>query len=281
MGCRVDVVAWCGGAGYHRLVMDESYSNRRSCYRRFCRRSLQLAACLALLLVPTTLAADTDVPDPEAEGLSILERLEVLIERIKFEQRNLRTMEANFTQRKESIFLVEPEESEGRFWYHSPDRVRWDFKSPNETTVLISQNEMLTWFKDLGTAERVNVGKQADRVMEYLSAGNSLETLQRYFEIRTTFSKDPTAPYKLELRPKFKRVEKKIKGMSIHLHRTGFYPVYLRYVDPDDDKTEFFFEDVVVNETIDETRFALELPDDVDVKVVELGKKAKKDSKGE
>ena len=256
------------------------FSALRSNARRSRRLSVLGLVCCAFWLAPA-LTAQEPVPDPEAEGLSVTERLERLVERIKFEQRNLRTMEANFTQRKESIFLVEPEESNGRSWYHSPDRVRWDFKAPNETTVLISQDEMLTWFKDLGTAERVNVGKQADRVMEYLSAGNSLETLQRYFEIRTTFSKDPEAPYKLELRPKFKRVEKKIKGMAIHLHRTGFYPVYLQYVDPDDDKTELFFHDVVVNEAIDDDRFLVELPADVDVKVVELGKKNKKDAKGE
>lgn len=238
-------------------------------------RRFRRAACFTvglLLLLASATSADT-VPDPEAEGLSITERLEVLIERIKYEQRRLETMEATFTQRKESIFLIEPEESAGRFWYHSPDRVRWDFEVPNETTVLISQNQMLTWFKDLGTAEKVNVGKQADRVMEYLSAGNSLETLQRYFEIRTSFPKDPTAPYKLELRPKFKRVEKKIKGMGIHLHRTGYYPVYLRYVDPDDDKTELFFQNVVVNEKIEDGQFVVELPAEVDVKLVELGQK--------
>ncbi len=244
-------------------------------------RRLASSIFLLSLLLHTPAVLAEDIPDPEQEGLGISERLELLIERIKYEQAQLATMEANFIQRKESVFLMEPEDSKGRFWYQSPDRVRWDFSEPNQTTVLIRANEMLTWFRDLGTAEKVNVGKQADRVMEYLSASNSLETLQRYFTLRTTFPRDPEAPYRLELVPKFKRVEKKIKGMGIHLHRTGYYPLYLKYVEPDGSVTEFFFEDVTVNEEIAEEQFVVELPEDVEVKVVELGKKGKRAAKTE
>jgi hypothetical protein len=134
---------------------------------------------------------------------------------------------------------------------------------------------MLTWFRDLGTAEQVNVGKQADRVMEYLSASNSLETLLRYFELRTAFPNDPDAPFRLELDPKFKRVAKRIAGMEIHLHRQGYWPVFLRYEEPDGDITEITFSNVKVNEEIDESRFALELPEDVELKVIELSQKRK------
>lgn len=254
--------------------MDLSYFRKQS----LCFQPLLGAIILVLSLssVPLSAASDADsIPDPEQEGISITERLELLIERIKYEQARLKTMEAAFVQKKESQFLIEPEESTGYFWYHAPDRVRWDFSEPDATTVLISGNEMLTWFKDLGTAEKVNVGKQADRVMEYLSAGNSLKTLQRYFEIRTTFPGDPEAPFKLELRPKFKRVEKRIKGMTIHLHRTGYYPVFLKYLEPDGDITELSFDDVVVNEAIEDPQFQVDLPETVQVKTVELGKKGK------
>ena len=47
-----------------------------------------------LFCAPAVLAED--VPDPEQEGLSVTERLELLIERIKYEQAQLDTMEANF-----------------------------------------------------------------------------------------------------------------------------------------------------------------------------------------
>ena len=228
----------------------------------------------ALVLTAAPALADQAPPaDPNEEGIPTLERLERLVERIKYQQARMKTMEADFVQRKESLVLLEPEESTGKLWYHAPDRARWDFSSPNDTVVLINQDQMLTWFKSLGTAEQVNIGKQADRVMEYLSASNSLETLQRYFSLRTAFPDDPDAPFRLELDPKFKRVAKRIAGMEVHLHRHGYYPVFLRYEEPDGDVTEITFSDVTVNEEIGDEQFQVELPEDVELKVIELSKK--------
>ncbi|MEM9593144.1 MAG: outer membrane lipoprotein carrier protein LolA [Acidobacteriota bacterium] len=250
------------------------------------RALLVLAAALSLILVPGAALGDKAPPDPEAPDLPLDERLELLVERVKYEQSRLETMEARFTQNKESLMLLEPEESTGYFWYHAPDRVRWDFErvegesdAPQgaadgndvDTVVLISGGEMLTWYRDLGRAERVNVGKQADRVMEYVSAGNSLETLQRYFSLRVSFPEEPDAPYRLRLTPRFERVSKRIKEMALHIDRKGYYPVYLKYVDPDDDVTELHFHDVVVNQAIDDQRFDVDLPADVEVQEVALG----------
>lgn len=246
-------------------------------------RSLRplLATLLILLSLPGLAAAQdgAEMPDPEAEGLSASERLEALIERIKAEQAALDTMEADFVQRKESELLLEPETSEGHFWFRAPDSVRWDFTSPADTVVVIDAGEMTTWYRDLGRAERVDIGQQADRVMEYLSASNSLETLQRYFTVRVRFPQNDGDPYALRLDPRFDRVAKRIEEMAIRLHPTEYYPLYLKYVEPDGDVTELEFDAIEVNDGVDETVFHLELPDDVEVREVELG--ARGETKGE
>ncbi|MDA8016413.1 MAG: outer membrane lipoprotein carrier protein LolA [Thermoanaerobaculia bacterium] len=235
---------------------------------------LRLAALL-LLLISSVWAGPVfaqDEPDPTDEDLSASERLEALIERIKLTQSQLVTMEADFEQHKESQLLLEPEVSTGHFWYHAPDRVRWSFASPTDTLVAISGGSMLTWYRDLNRAERVDIGKQADRVMEYLSASNSLETLQRYFSVRVTFPQNDGDPYSLQLDPRFDRVAQRIEQMAIRLHPEGFYPLYLKYVEPDGDVTEFTFENILVNEEIADETFQIELPDDVEVRTVELGR---------
>jgi len=130
---------------------------------------------------------------------------------------------------------------------------------------------MLTWYRDLGRAERVDIGKQADKVIEYLSASNSLETLQRYFSVRVTFPEKDGDPYALRLDPRFDRVAQRVEQMAIRLHAEDFYPLYLKYVEPDGDLTEFTFENIVVNEDIADDVFRIELPDDVEVRTVELG----------
>jgi outer membrane lipoprotein carrier protein len=215
----------------------------------------------------------TVAPDPEAPGISTSQRLERLIERIKWEQARLKSMEAGFVQNKVSALLIKPEEAHGKFWYQAPDKVRWDFEKPNPTTVLVNEEEMLTWYRDLKRAERINVGKQADRVMQYLSASNSLESLQRYFVLKVSFPKDPKEPYRLELTPRFARVAKRIQSMTIHLDRAGYWPVFVKYVEPDGDSTELRFTAVKLNSTIAPDVFKIALPADVEVKKVDFGAK--------
>jgi len=142
-------------------------------------RLLILCSLLGLPALAAPAPSAGELPDPDAPDLSTLERFEVLTERIKAEQSRLETLEADFRQEKKSQLLLEPEEARGHFYYHAPDRARWEFEEPNRTLVVIRGNEMLTWYRDLGRAERLDVGRQADRVMQYLSASNSLETLQR------------------------------------------------------------------------------------------------------
>lgn len=212
-------------------------------------------------------------PDPEAPGLETSQRLELLIARIKWEQARLRSMEMSFVQNKSSVLLLQPEESHGKLWFQTPDKARWEFTKPNPTTVLIQGETMLTWYRDLKKAERIDVGRQADRILQYLSASSSLETLQRYFILKVAFPRDPKEPFRLELEPRFSRVAKRIKGMAIHLDRQGYWPVYLQYTEPDGDKTELRFSDVRLNQPIAPTVFDLKLPSDVEVKVIDLATK--------
>lgn len=217
--------------------------------------------------------AQAVAPDPEAAGITTSQRLDRLIERIKWEQARLKSMQADFVQNKVSTLLIEPEEAHGKFWYQAPDKVRWDFEKPNPTTVLVNEEAMLTWYRDLKRAERIDVGKQADRVMQYLSASNSLESLQRYFVLKVSFPKDPKEPYRLELTPRFARVAKRIQSMTIHLDRAGYWPVFVKYVEPDGDSTELRFNAVKLNAAIGADVFTIELPSDVEVKKVDFGAK--------
>ena len=129
-----------------------------------CRAAL-LAGSLVLGLVLAPAAArgeDKDggkVPDPEAPGLTLALRSEALVDRIRFEQKRLRTLEADFVQDRVSEFLTVPEESRGQFAYSAPDLVRWDYVSPKPVSLVIREDEMLTWYRDLGKAERVKVGR--------------------------------------------------------------------------------------------------------------------------
>src|SRR5689334_16888369 len=99
----------------------------------FTRRAAALISSLALLSALESSPArgdDAKAPDPEAAGLTLVQRSEALVDRIRFEQKHLRTLEADFVQFRVSEFLAAPEESRGNFAYSAPDLVRWEYVSP-------------------------------------------------------------------------------------------------------------------------------------------------------
>ena len=151
------------------------------------------------------------------------DRLAVLVERIRLESSRRRTMEADFVQLKESALLKEPLEASGVFSYEAPDRARWEFVAPEAVSLVIRGDEMLTWYRDLGEAERFQVGKQSQKVLEYLGASTSIIALLEYFTVYLHMPEDVAEPYKLRLEPRFKRIEKRIKEAR-DLGRAGALP---------------------------------------------------------
>ena len=234
---------------------------------RFRRRLLVwlLATCCLTFPAP---AQQQQLPDPDAEGLTLGERFAALMARAEDRQSHLETLEASFEQRKESVMLLEPEVSTGTLAYRAPDRVRWDFTSPTPTTVIVGGQEMLTWYRDQGVAERRHVGDSADRMLQMLGPGASLETLRSYFDVTAAFPAEETAPYRLELKPRMRRIERRLRSLTLALDRDLFVPIYVRIEEAGGDVTELRFSDLRINGEVPAERFELDLPDGVEVRVV-------------
>lgn len=229
------------------------------------------ASALSALLLAANLAAAQEVPAPRDESVAPEDRLGVLVERIRIESSRRNSMQADFTQLKTSAMLQEPLESVGVFSYRAPDLARWEYQSPEPITLVIHGDEMLTWYRDLDRAEKVGVGRVSQRVLDYLSASSSIGTLLEYFTIYLHTPADPAKPYRLELKPRYKRIEKRLKLLELWIEPQRYLPVRMRYVEADDDVTEYRFENFLINEEIPNDHFELELPPNVVVETRELG----------
>lgn len=255
-----------------RAVLESPFMNRPFHHRTLVARALVAGAalCLGLLSSPAFAAAPARPLDPRDPSLSATERLQVLVERVKAEQSKVRTLEARFVQKQESEFLVAPEESHGVFSYASPDRVRWEYASPRPISMLIDGKTMTTWYHDLGRADEVRIGRYSERVLKYLGATGSLDTLLEYFDVRAAFPGDVKTPYRLEMTPRFARVAKRLKSLTLWIDPVRYIPTHLKYVAGDGAVTEYLFEDVHVNADLPAERFQLKLPPEVEVRVVDL-----------
>ena len=230
------------------------------------RRLLAAAVVLSALAAGVwTVAAD--VPDPSDASLSSVERLRALVDRMKIEQKGFTTLVAHFQQETSAEMLAEAETSKGTFYYEAPDKVRWQYDSPTPKVIVINGEELVTWYQDLNRAEKVQVGRYSDAVFKYLGASGSLETLMDYFSLRVDFP-DGNEPYLVDLVPRYKRVEKRLRDMKVAIDGKLFVPVELAYTEPNGDSTRYRFSDFKVNEPIPAKHFELDLPAGVDVRVI-------------
>lgn len=239
-------------------------------------RSLRRAvACAVAVLVGigTALPAHGATPaDPDAPGLSTSARLAALVARIKHEQAGTRSLDARFVQRKASQLLLAPDEARGRFLFAAPDRIRWEYETPKPILVLIRGKDMLTWYRDLGRADAVRIGRYTEQVFKYLGAGGSIETLYEYFRVSVHFPRQPGEPYRLELVPKYERIAKKLRAMTVWVDRASFLPTRFRYLEADGDSTEYELHQVQRNTPLPPGIFEEKLPASVQVRKVDLEK---------
>lgn len=237
-----------------------------------CRLLPAVSASLAWVfaLVLALPAAGTTLPDPAAPGLPPHDRLAALVERVKGEQQRLHSLEAEFEQHKESAFLALPQDSRGVFSFVAPDQVRWEYLAPRQISLVISGEEMTTWFHDLNRVDRMKIGRYSNQVLKYLNASSSLDTLLRYFSVDLHYTATGNEPYRLELSPRYQRVAKRVRAMTLWIDRTLFLPTRVRYVEGDGDVTEYRFQRLRVNGTVPEHRFTLDLPASVEVRILDL-----------
>ncbi len=246
-------------------------------YRRFSSSSSApwLAALFVALIAASTLPAQSpEAPaaplDPTAEGLGLREKLDRLVERVKYEQNRIETIQARLLQHLTSELLLEPQVSRGWFRFRPPDALRWEFVEPEPLVIAMNGDVATTWYVDLGTAKVTDVGNLSEQVLTYLGPAGSLETLMQYFTVQVEFPEHEGDPYYLHLTADYRRVEKYATTIDIWIDPESYLPRRFKVVHASGDERLIELEDMVLNEPIDDEEFVLSLPDNVEVTKVDL-----------
>ena len=234
-----------------------------------------LGALFVALIAASTLPAQspeatTAPPDPTAEGLGLREKLDRLVERVKYEQNRIETIQARLVQHLESELLLEPEERLGWFRYRPPEELRWELDAPKPVVMTVRGDVATTWYVDLGTAEVTEVGRLSEQVLTYLGPAGNLETLMQYFTVQAEFPEHEGDPYFLHLTADYRRVEKYATTIDIWVDAESYLPRSFKVVHASGDERLIELKDMVLNEPIDDEVFILSLPDDVEVTKVDL-----------
>ncbi len=229
-----------------------------------------LALTAAAVLSAQSPDPTAEPPDPAVEGLGLRERLDRLVERVKYEQNRIVTLQARLIQRRESELLLEPVEERGWLRYRPPDALRWEIAEPKPVIMTVHDDVATNWYVDLGTATVTEVGRLSELVLEYMGPAGDLETLLKYFSVQAEFPEEDGDPYYLHLTPDYPSVEKRIREMDLWIDPASFLPERFRIVLAGGDERLITLEDLVLNEPVDDSEFILALPDDVEVTEIDL-----------
>ena len=128
--------------------------------------TLGLAAAIVLSSVPAPARDKPPALDPAEQ-----KKLDAILVKFDQTQGQTRTLTATFTERKEIALLKEPVVAKGRFYYTKPDDVLWQYTEPDPRYILISKDELLSYFPAKRSAERMSIRLFHDRLMKVWAIG--------------------------------------------------------------------------------------------------------------
>jgi outer membrane lipoprotein-sorting protein len=174
---------------------------------------------------------------------------------IQRESAKITSVSADFSQKKHMQILTKPLVSKGRFYFQSPDSVRWEYTSPIKSVLLMSKRGI----------KRYTLGSRG--LVE--DSGGSLESMQIVLQEISRWSrgqftenehfsanlKGGKAPI-ITLTPKEKGLSSMISSIVISLSpdRPGVIKS-VKIVENEGNYTLFEFSDVQINGKISETLF--------------------------
>jgi outer membrane lipoprotein-sorting protein len=202
-------------------------------------------------------------------GVNEAERLETILARFDAAQASIRTLEADFDERKELALFKEPVVSAGRFYYASPHQAKWEHLQPEPKVFLITDSAVVQYFPDEKLLERKELSAaNANRLFKFFGMGQSSKDLEKMYEISLGNgpSADMPETYELLLKPRRKMVEKRVARVHLWVGDRDFLPRGLKVDEADGDFTLWRFSNVHINTELPAGVFELNVPDDVEVR---------------
>jgi len=203
------------------------------------------ALVVALLAVASPAAAD--------DAAAVLAELEKA-------GRALETMSARFVEVKTLVILDENEESTGVVMLQVPGRLRWNYKVPQESVMLIKDGRFARYFPKTKQVFRGEAKGEADLLVGF---GPGAADLGKKYEV-TLVGEEPVSgrgAHVLDLAPR--EHGGLFSGIRMWVDAERFFPVQTRLTEPTGDYTTIRFEDVAINAGLPKDAFELKLPGDV------------------
>jgi len=181
-------------------------------------------------------------------------------------QASVQTMSASFTETTTNLLLKAPIVAEGKIYMTKPDAIRWEYRTPEEMSFVIANNQYTGYFPEQKRAERRNIQRYSKQIFRFVGLGQGVVELEKFYDI----SLDPSVAESegaigLMLVPKKRRARKRVQDVYLRLDSTSYLPVSIQYRGKDGNSRRIEFAEIRVNPDLAATLYDMELPADVTV----------------
>ncbi|MDE6296759.1 MAG: outer membrane lipoprotein carrier protein LolA [Muribaculaceae bacterium] len=166
----------------------------------------------------------------------------------------IKSMSCSFTQTKHLSLLKDKMVSEGKMWYKSPGKLRWEYTSPykyqlifNGTKVYVANKNR----KDVIDTKSNRIFKEVARIMMETVTGNALSNSG---DFTRTVSKDNSS-YLVTLVPKKKEVKQMFTKIVLHFSQKGYSITEIDLYEKNGDRTNIRLKNLLTNQMVNETLF--------------------------
>lgn len=203
---------------------------------------------LSVLFVAFGLFASAQTPLSEAQSNEIIALLTETAS-------SMQTMQCRFVQSKTMAMLAEPSVAEGKMYFASPDRLRWEYVKPYAFALVVN-GERIVKVTD-GQAEVLdgNSGRMYQGITSMIMGSASGKKLFDTTAFDIVLYDDSTC-WKAEMTPKRRDMKRMFSQLVFHFDKKTKIIDHVEFIGSGGDVTLIRFEEIKVNEAIGDEVFA-------------------------
>lgn len=179
-----------------------------------------------------------------------------VITKINSKAKSVKSMSATFTQTKNLSMLNDKMVSQGKMYFKSPDKLRWEYTSPyqyqfifNGTKVYVGNNSK----KDVIDTNNNKMFKEIARIMMNTVTGKALSNSTDFtVDINMTGS-----GYQATLIPQKKTVKQMFSKIILVFSKTDYMVNEINIYEKNGDTTNIKFNNISLNSAVNESLFAI------------------------
>ena len=167
---------------------------------------------------------------------------------------SMQTMQCRFVQSKTMAMLTEPSVSKGSMYFSSPDRLRWEYLTPYPFALVVNGERIVKVTDGKAEVLEGNSGRMYQGIVGMIMGSASGKKLFDTSAFDAVLY-DDGAFWKAEMTPKRRDMKRIFSQLVFHFDKKTQVIDHVEFIEPKGDKTEIRFEDVRLNEAINDNVF--------------------------